>query len=50
MLCLCGMFLETGARMNDGSLQAACALIADVEYHFVEKLASATDGGEVVVC
>ena len=36
--------------MDDGSLQVARALIADVEYHFVEKLASAADGGEVVVC
>lgn len=36
--------------MDDGSLRVARALIADVEYRFVEKLASATDGGEVVVC
>lgn len=36
--------------MDDGSPQVARALIADVEYRFVEKLASATDGGEIVVC
>ena len=36
--------------MDDGSLRVARTLIADVEYRFVEKLASATDGGEVVVC
>lgn len=36
--------------MDDGSSQVARALIADVEYRFVEKLASATDGSEVVVC
>lgn len=36
--------------MDDGSPQVARALIADVEYRFVEKLASATDDGEVVVC
>lgn len=36
--------------MDDGSPQVARALIADVEYRFVEKLASAKDGGEVVVC
>lgn len=36
--------------MDDGSPQVARALIADVEYRFVEKLASAKDGGEVMVC
>lgn len=36
--------------MDDGSSKVARALIADVEYRFVEKLASATDHGEVVVC
>ena len=36
--------------MDDGSLRVARTLIADVEYRFVEKPASATDGGEVVVC
>ena len=36
--------------MDDGSPQAARTLIAGVEYRFVEKLASATVDGEVVVC
>ena len=36
--------------MDDGSLQVSRALIADVEYRFIEKLASATKGSEVVVC
>ena len=35
--------------MDDGSPQAARTLIAGVEYRFVEKLASATVDGEVVV-
>ena len=41
-------FFEMGARMGDDSSQIVRALISNVEYRFVEKLSSATDGSEVV--
>ena len=43
-------FFEMGARMGDDSSQIVRALISNVEYRFVEKLSSATDGSEVVLC
>lgn len=36
--------------MGDDSSQIVRALISNVEYRFVEKLSSATDGSEVVLC